>query len=59
MPERGVATFPLQQLRVRAALDDPALVEHQNLVGGLDGLQPVRDDDQGLVVRQLTQRLLD
>jgi hypothetical protein len=31
---------------VVAALDDPASIEHQDLVGGDDAGQPVRDDDR-------------
>jgi hypothetical protein len=47
------------ELVVGAALDDPALVKHEDLVGGLDGGQPVGDDEQGLVGGQRRQRLLD
>ena len=36
----------VEQLVVRAALDDLAVLEHQNLVGAADGRQPVRDDER-------------
>ena len=39
----GVQAVGLEQLGVRAVLDDPALVHHQDLVGLPDGRQPVRD----------------
>ena len=36
----------LEQLAVRAALDDPALVDDEDLVGPAHGRQPVGDDDR-------------
>ncbi len=36
---------------MRAALDDHALVEHEDLVGADDGRQPVRDDQRGAALR--------
>ena len=44
---------------VRAALDDDAVVEHDDLVGADDGGEPVRDDQRGAVVRDLFERVLD
>ena len=43
----GVQAAGGQQLGMRAALGDPALVDDQDLVGFPDGGQPVRDDQRG------------
>src|SRR4029434_10459291 len=43
-PQRRVAAVPLEQLAVRAAFDDAAVVEDDDRVGIDDGRQPVRDD---------------
>ena len=45
--EVGVQAAGGQQLGMRAALGDPALVDDQDLVGFPDGGQPVRDDQRG------------
>ena len=42
-----------------AALDDLALVEHDDLVGVDDGRQPVRDDQRRAVLRHAVERVLD
>src|SRR5207244_11287162 len=47
-----------EQLLVRAALDDFALLEHQNLVGALNGRQPVRDDEGRSSLPQRSQAVL-
>ena len=44
--EVGVEAAGGEQLGVRAALDDPAVVDDEDLVGVADGRQPVRDDDR-------------
>ena len=44
---------------VRAALDDHALVEHDDLVGADDGGEPVRDHQRGAVLRHQLERILD
>ena len=46
-------------MRLRTALDDHALIEHQNLVGADDGRQPVRDDQRGAVARHAVELVLD
>ena len=48
-----------QQLRVRADLDDAALVHHDDAIGVQDGGQPVRDDHAGAAAHELPQRILD
>jgi hypothetical protein len=48
-----------QQRGVRAPLDDPAAVVHQDLVGSQDRRQPVRDRDRRPAAFQLLQRPLD
>ena len=48
-----------EQLRVRAAFDDPALVEHDDLVGIDDGREAVGDDDRRAAARDAVERLLD
>ena len=47
------------QLRMGALLDDAAVLYHQDLVGVLDGGQPVGDGEDGLSFRQGGQGLLD
>jgi len=44
---------------MRPALDDHALVEHQNLVGADDGREPVRDHQRGAILRHAVERVLD
>ena len=44
--------------RVRAALHDPPVLDHQDLVGGADRRQPVGDHDRGAALQRLAQRLL-
>ena len=48
-----------QQFGMRAALDDDALIEHQNLVGADDGREPVGDDQSGAVFRDAVERILN
>ena len=47
-PERPVPTFAVQQLPVRALLDDLALVQDVNLVGILDRVEAVGHQDDRL-----------
>ena len=47
------------QLRMGALLDDAAILHHQNLVGVLDGGQPVGDGEDRLSLGQGGQGLLD
>ena len=44
---------------MRAALDDHAVVEHDDLVGADDGREPVRDDQRRAVARHPFERVLD
>ena len=44
---------------MRAALDDPPGVEHEDLIGVADRREAVRDRDRGAPARELIQRLLD
>jgi hypothetical protein len=48
-----------QQLGVRAALDDAALVHHQDDVGALDGGQAVGDHQRGAAAHDAVERGLD
>ena len=43
---------------MRAALDDPALVNNQNLVGVSNRRQSMRDDQRGALFHRLIQRPL-
>ena len=52
VPQLGVEPAALEQLLVRAALGDPAVVEHDDLVGVDDGRQAVGDDDRGAAARR-------
>ena len=47
VPELRVGTGELDQLVVGAVLDDPAVVDHHDPVGGARGLQAVRDQQRG------------
>src|SRR6516162_494752 len=58
-PHRGVDAATRQQLAVLAALDDAAIVEHQDLVGLDDRRQPVRDDQGRAVGGDLGEARLD
>ena len=42
-----------------AAFDDPAVLDHQNHVGGPHRRQPVRDDQRRPPGQRFTERLLD
>src|SRR5450830_219600 len=44
--ERAVAAAQRDELRVRAPLDDLAVLEDQDLVRAADRRQPVRDDER-------------
>ena len=44
---------------MRAALDDHALVEHDDLVGADDGGEPVRDHQRGAALGHALERVLD
>ncbi len=48
-----------EQLRVRAALAQRALAQHQDAVGALDGGEAMRDHQRGAVLEQLVERALD
>ena len=50
--ELPVASAEREQLVVRAALDDLAVLEHEDLVGAADRRQPVRDDERRAAVAQ-------
>ena len=44
---------------MRTVLGDPARVQHQDLVGGGDGGEPVGDDEGGAAVAEGRKRGLD
>src|SRR5262249_23127623 len=48
-----------QQLAMRAALDDLAILQHQDLIGAFDRRQPVRDDERRAAAAQRTQAVAD
>ena len=48
----GVEAAPCQQLDVGALLHQAAFVQHQDLVGGQDGGQPVSDNEAGAAWQQ-------
>src|SRR5436309_7466953 len=52
------AALRVQRL-VRAALDDAAVLDHQDLVGAPDGREPVGDDEGGAVLHQVGEARLD
>src|SRR5438876_2111759 len=57
--EAIVDTARVEQLAVRALLDDAALVQHDDAIDVLDRRQAVGDDDRGPAAHQLLQRVLD
>ena len=59
VPHASVKSAMRQQLLMGAALDYPAVVEHQNLVGADDGREPVRNDERGAVFSHAIERVLD
>ena len=56
--ELGVAAAGGEQVVVRAALDDRAVLDDGDLVGRPDRREPVGDDDRRAPVQRLGQRLL-
>ena len=44
---------------MRAALDDRALVEHDDFIGVDDGREAMRDDQRGAAARDAVERVLD
>src|SRR6185312_4834543 len=59
VPHAGIKAVLGQQRAVGAALDDCALVEHDDLVGGDDGRQPVGDNERGAALGDALQSILD
>lgn len=49
LPLRVVQPPPLHQLLVTPLLLNATLADNHDLIGALDGLQPVSDDQEGLV----------
>ena len=47
------------QLLLGAALNDPAVLEHEDLVGAADGGETVGDDDRRAAGEQPVERALD
>src|SRR5947199_4983632 len=59
VPQAGIEAVPRQQLMVRAALDDQALIEHDDLIGPDDSGETVRDDERRTILRDSIERVLD
>ena len=57
--EIPVQTAGFHQFSVGAGLDDPAVRDHQDLVGVPDGVQPVGNDKQSLALAQFADGLLN
>ena len=55
----GVHTLGLEQLFVRALLDDLPVLDHQDLIGMHDSGQPVRDHERGAAFRNAFKLVLD
>lgn len=58
-PHRGVPASGGDEFGVGAPFDDAAPVQHDDLVGPGDGVQPVRDDQHCAPAGELGQRVLD
>jgi hypothetical protein len=48
-----------RQHRARTVFFNMAMIQDQNIVGTLHGLEPVRDNDRGPVVQQFVDRPFD
>src|SRR5215472_6409084 len=59
VPHAGIKPAMREQLLVRAAFDDDALVQHQNFIGADDGGEPVGDDERGAVLGNAVERVLN
>ena len=59
MDEILINTGLFHQLLMSAMLRDPSVADDQNLVGVLDGVQTVGDDQQGLTLYQFGDSLLN
>ena len=59
MIQLGVASLRRQQLLVRPALDDAAVLHQQDQVGAPNRRQAMRDDERGASREQCRQRSLD
>src|SRR5690606_7317829 len=59
VPHRGIQPVRGEQRLMRAALDDAAVIDHDNLVGIDDRREPVRDDERGAVARDSVESDLD
>src|SRR5690606_9888630 len=57
--EAAVEAALAEEFLVRAALDDAALVHHEDLVGGLDGGEAVRDDEGGAPAAEVLEAVAD
>src|SRR5687767_5896851 len=57
--EAPVAPPEREQLVVGAALDDPASLDHDDLIGVTDRRQPVGDRDRRALLGEAVERLLD
>lgn len=57
--EIPVQTAGFHQFLMGAGLGDPAVRDHQDLIGIPDGVQPVGNDKQSLALAQLADGLLD
>ena len=47
--EVAVGSVVLEQVRVQARLDDPAVLEHEDAVGVADGGEAMGDDEDGSI----------
>src|SRR3954447_7813352 len=57
--EHGVIAAGADELAVRAALRDRAVLYDQDLIGGDDRRQAVSHDERGAATRETRERLLD
>ena len=57
--ERAVHAARLDEVVVGARLDDPAVVDHVDHVGGLNRRQPVRNRQRGATLHQVAKCGLD
>src|SRR5712671_5085161 len=59
VPHTGIKPPLGQKALMRAALNDDALVEHDDFVGAHNGRKPMRDHKRGAIFRYPVERVLD
>src|SRR5262245_2951540 len=59
VPHAGIEPALCKQHLMGSALHDRALIQHNDLISGHDGREPMRDHERGAVARHPVERVLD